>query len=241
MGLKRLLKLKTKFLKSQIVKTTVSMFDAVLFDCDGVLVDSEPITLRVMTASLNAVGLNLTLDQVFAQYIGKSLPEELPSIEAALGKPLPADFIARFRDDRNVALAQEITAIPGVIDLVSRLHLLDLPFAVASGADCAKMEITLGKTGLLPFFKDRIVGSDMVAHTKPAPDVYLKAAQILNVDPRRCLVIEDTPTGTKAGIAAGATVFGFTRFTQAQLLLDAGVSRVFSQMEDLAPMMGIKP
>ena len=213
--------------------------EAVLFDCDGVLVDSEPITLRVMTASFNAIGFPLSYEQVVQRFLGKSLPEEIPAIEAELGRPLPSDFVARFRADRNVALEREIVAIPGVADLIYKLQSLDIPFAVASGADCAKMRITLGKTGLLPYFEDVMVGSDMVAHTKPAPDVYLKAAQILNVDPRRCIVIEDTPTGTHAGLAAGAKVYGFSRFTDAQLLLAAGVTSVFREMAELSNLLGL--
>ena len=212
-------------------------FDAILFDCDGVLVDSEPITLKVMTASLNAVGLPLSYDQVVQQFLGKSLPEEIPVIEAQLGKRLPLDFIAQFRADRNIALQRDIVAIPGVKDVICQLQSLGIAFAVASGADCAKMRITLGNTGLLPFFEGAMVGSDMVAHTKPAPDVYLKAAQLLHVDPRRCVVIEDTPTGTRAGLAAGASVYGFSRFTDAQLLVAAGVSETFSQMSDLPDLL----
>ena len=146
------------------------LFDAVLFDCDGVLVDSEPITLKVMTASLNAVGLTLSYEQVVQRFLGKSLPEEIPWIEAQIGRQLPADFIASFRSDRNIALERDITAIPGISDVIESLRVLNIPFAVASGADCGKMKITLGKTGLLSFFEDRLVGSDMVLHTKPAPD-----------------------------------------------------------------------
>lgn len=214
-------------------------FEAVLFDCDGVLVDSEPITLRVMTASLNAVGLNLSYEQTLVRFLGKSLPEEVPAIEAELGKKLPADFIARFRQDRNVALEREIVAVPGIVELLGLLTRKKIPFAVASGADCAKMQITLGKTGLLPSFERAMVGSDMVAHTKPAPDVYLKAAQILGADPKRCLVIDDTPTGVRAGVAAGATVMGYCTFTAPQLLIEAGASAVFADMAKLPGLLGL--
>ena len=223
----------------QFLKNPNYPFDAILFDCDGVLVDSEPITLKVMTASLNAVGLALNYEQVVQRFLGKSLPEEIPALEAQLGKQLPTDFIARFRSDRNIALARDIVAIPGVGDFIQLLQSLGIAFAVASGADCAKMRITLGTTGLLPLFEGNMVGSDMVAHTKPAPDVYLKAAQLLNVDPRRCVVIEDTPTGTRAGLAAGAKVYGFSRFTDAQLLVEAGVSGVFSDMSELPALLGL--
>ena len=221
------------------MKNAARPFDAILFDCDGVLVDSEPITLKVMTASLNAVGLPLSYPQVVQRFLGKSLPEEIPAIEAELGRPLPSDFIARFRADRNVALERDIVAIPGILDLLVRLQSLGIAFAVASGADCAKMQITLGKTGLLTFFDGAMVGSDMVPHTKPAPDVYLKAADILNVDPRRCIVIEDTPTGTRAGLAAGATVYGFTRFTDVHLLVAAGARSVFNDMSELPELLGL--
>jgi HAD superfamily hydrolase (TIGR01509 family) len=224
---------------TKILKLTSCHFDAVLFDCDGVLVDSEPITLRVMTQHLNRIGLNITYEQTIARFLGKALPEELPAIEAQIGKSAPATFIADFRHDRNLALEKDITAVHGAYDLVQLLKARGIPYAVASGADRVKMGITLGKTGLLADFEHALVGSDSVKHTKPAPDVYLKAAEILGVNPKRCLVIDDTPTGVSAGVAAGAFVLGYAAFTDPKHLLHAGARAVVSRMSDIAHLIGI--
>jgi HAD superfamily hydrolase (TIGR01509 family) len=214
-------------------------FEAVLFDCDGVLVDSEPITLRVMTDSLNELGLNMTFEKTVARFIGKTLDKEIPTIEREIGRPVPSDWLLRFRQARNIALENEIQLVPGIIDTLNQLDAKGIPYAVASGADSAKMQITLGKTGLLARFSHALVGSDMVAATKPAPDVYLLAAKMLKVDPKRCLVVDDTQTGVRAGVASGATVFGFSSFTDPQALLDAGADAVFKRMEKLPQLIGL--
>jgi HAD superfamily hydrolase (TIGR01509 family) len=216
-------------------------FAAVLFDCDGVLVDSEPITLRVMTAALNEIGLKLNYEQTVARFMGKALPEELPAIEAELGYAVPKDFIATFRAQRNIALERDIVSVHGAHALVQQLKAAQIAYAVASGADCVKMRITLGKTGLLGDFEHALVGSDMVAHTKPAPDVYLLAASMLGVNPRDCLVIDDTPTGIRAGVAAGATAIGYANFTDPRALLAAGASAVIHRMQDLPAIIGLPP
>ena len=156
---------------SHIVRNTQFAFDAVLFDCDGVLVDSEPITLRVMCEWLNHIGLKITYEQTIARFLGKALHEEISAIETDIGRPVPVNFIAGFRERRNAALAKDIVAIDGAGELIDRLKSLGIAFAVASGADCAKMRITLGKTNMLSHFEHALVGADMVVHTKPAPDV----------------------------------------------------------------------
>lgn len=225
---------KQPFIKNQFA------FSAILFDCDGVLVDSELITLRVMSDWLNHIGLKITFEQTIARFLGKALQEEIPAIESELGRAVPEDFISGFRERRNLALAQDIVAIKGVREVIDQLKELGIPYAVASGADRVKMGITLGKTNLLSDFEHALVGSDMVEHTKPAPDVYLKAAQLLGVDPKHCLVIDDTPTGTQAGVAAGATVLGFCAFTDPKLLLDAGASAVFNSMAELPKLLGLR-
>jgi HAD superfamily hydrolase (TIGR01509 family) len=215
-------------------------FQAVLFDCDGVLVDSEPITLKVMTEHLNRVGLKISYEETIARFLGKALPEEIPAIEAEIGHAVPQHFIEAFRADRNIALESQIVAVPGIHQLIASLQSHQLPFAVASGADRTKMGITLGKTGLLAHFEHAMVGSDSVTHTKPAPDVYLKAAHILGVDPKACLVLDDTPTGVRAGVAAGATVVGYAAFTQASQLFQAGAHAVIHSLPELTRFLGFR-
>jgi len=235
--------------------------DAVLFDCDGVLVDSEPITNGVLTAMLNELGLGFTLEQTMRTFMGKALREELSIIESLAGRPLPPDWYGGFARRRDEALAREVKAVPHVADALDALVATGLPHAVASGADRSKMRVTLGATGLLDRFEtagarivaaappgtvghtvgivpgSRIFGADMVERAKPAPDVYLLAARALGVDAARCAVVEDTPTGTAAGVAAGSLVLGYCAHTDARALLAAGAHAVFDDMRRLPALL----
>lgn len=212
---------------------------AVLFDCDGVLVDSEPITNAVLRDMLNEQGLDYTLERTMQAFVGRSVKEEIPRIEGWIGRSLPSDWHPQFVRRRDEALLREVQAVDGIHAVVEQLAALGLPFAVASGADRPKMRLTLGKCGLLPHFEQRMFGSDMVARTKPAPDVYLLAMKTLDLDPARVIVIEDTPTGTRAGVAAGATVFGLASLMPADRLIEAGATRVFRHMRELPAMLGL--
>ena len=212
-------------------------FDALIFDCDGVLVDSEPITNRVLRDMLRELGLDIDLDTTIATFLGKAVREELDTIESMTGRKLPADWYAQFVARRNATLQQEITPIEGIGALVEHLRALPLPFAVASGADRTKMRLMLQRCALLSHFEHALFGADMVAHAKPAPDVYLLAIRHLAVAASRTAVIEDSPTGVRAGVAAGATVFGFSRFTAASDLLAAGAVATFESMADVPALL----
>ncbi len=216
-------------------------FDAILFDCDGVLVDSEAITNQMIANTLNAYGATVTIDQAMEAFLGRSLRESADVVAMLIGKPAPEAFFTDFLRERDAALATRVQAVPGIAAVVAALQTLGKPFAVASGADVHKMGITLGRTQLLHAFAGRMFGSDHVAHSKPAPDVYLFAAKALGVDPRRCAVVEDTPTGTRAGVAAGATVFAYAgaAHSDANALLAAGASAVFCDMAALPHLLGL--
>ncbi len=232
--------------------------DAVVFDCDGVLVDSEPITNRVLTAMLNELGLGFTVEQTMRTFMGKALRDELDIIERLAGRRLPPDWYAGFATRRDAALAREVKAVPGIEAVLDALAAGGVPHAVASGADRAKMRLTLGTTGLLGRFESeaarivasspaargahvvpgsRLFGADMVERAKPAPDVYLLAARAIGADPVRCAVIEDTPTGTAAGVAAGALVLGYCAHTDPRALLAAGAAAVFDDMRRLPALI----
>jgi beta-phosphoglucomutase-like phosphatase (HAD superfamily) len=235
--------------------------DAVIFDCDGVLVDSEPITNGVLTEMLVELGLKFTLEQTMRTFMGKSLRDELTIIETLAGRRLPADWYAGFVSRRDAALASRVLTVAGIAGALDALERRGVPYAVASGADRAKMRLTLGTTGLLDRFEtpaarilsaapagtlahgvapitgSRLFGADMVERAKPAPDVYLLAARALGIDPARCAVIEDTPTGTTAGVAAGAMVLGFCAHTDPRALLAAGATAVFDDMRRLPTLL----
>ena len=211
--------------------------DAVVFDCDGVLVDSEPITNGVLSEMLVELGLDFDLERTISTFMGKSVKDELVIIEAMIGRRLPADWHPQFVRRRDAALAVKIREVPGVRAVIERLVALGMPFAVASGADCAKMRLTLGTCRLLTYFESHMFGADMVARAKPAPDVYVLAMKTLGVAPERTIVIEDTPTGTRAGVAAGAVVYGLTTLNTAATLHEAGASLTFAHMYELAALL----
>ncbi|HEY8608575.1 MAG TPA: HAD family hydrolase [Noviherbaspirillum sp.] len=211
----------------------MARFDMVAFDCDGVLVDSELATCKVLAAMLCELGWNITLQETYSAFVGRLVRDEIPMIEQRIGRPAPPDFYQQFVARRNAALAQGVAPVRNVAAAVERLHAAGMKFCVASGADRPKMELTLGKTGLRPWFEGRMFSGMEVARTKPAPDVYLQAAQVMGVAPERCLVVEDTPTGITAARAAGMTVYGYAELMDAQLLLEAGAERVFDDMAQL--------
>ncbi len=182
-----------------------------LFDCDGVLVDSEPITNGVLRAMLDEMGWTLTAAECMRIFVGKAVKDEAAMIEARTGRPVTEEWLASFRERRNVALVKELGPIEGAVKAVKKIHALyQGRIACASGADRFKVELQLEKCGLMPYFKGRIFSGHEMPRSKPAPDVYLAAAAALGVQPARCAVVEDTVTGVAAGVAAGATVFGYS-------------------------------
>lgn len=209
-------------------------FEAVLFDCDGVLVDSEPITNRVLREMLGELGWQLTQDACMRLFVGKSLKEELTIIAAATGRAVDNAWLYGFQQRRNAALMDELLPIPNVHEAVQRIHAHhDARIACASGADRIKVEMQLRKVGLMDYFDGRVFSGYETPRSKPFPDVYLAAAKALQVDPRRCAVVEDTVTGIAAGVAAGATVFGYLPQGDGAALRAAGAVETFSDMADL--------
>jgi HAD superfamily hydrolase (TIGR01509 family) len=212
-------------------------FDAVLFDCDGVLVDSEPITNRVLTEMLGELGWQLSVAETMRIFVGKAV-----RVEARTGFAITTDWLMQFRARRNAALDLELRAISGAPSAVRELHAaLDGRIAVASGADRIKVELQLVKAGILDCFEGRIFSGHEMPRSKPYPDVYLAAAAGLGVDPARCAVVEDTVTGATAGVAAGATVFGYCPVelghSSATALHGAGAAHVFRDMAELPALL----
>jgi HAD superfamily hydrolase (TIGR01509 family) len=213
-------------------------FDAVLFDCDGVLVDSESITNGVLCEMLEELGWKLTPAECMRIFLGKAIKDEAALIEAHTGQPLSEDWMVRFRERRNTRLAHEVKPIEGAVEAVKHLHArLKGRIACASGADRPKVEMQMQKCGLMPYFAGRIFSGHDLPRSKPAPDVYLVAARAVNVAPHRCLVIEDTVTGVTSGVAAGATVWGYSPpeagHDAPEALRKAGASAIFTRMADL--------
>lgn len=211
--------------------------EAVVFDCDGVLVDSERITNGVIAEMLCEQGLDIDTEGSMRLFMGKTVMELLPEIEQMTGRPLPQTWYPEFLRRRDEGLRERVEAVPGIHKIMAYLISHSMPYAVASGADRPKMHLTLGKCGLLDLFEPVMFGRDMVDRGKPAPDVYQLAMKTIDVDPARTIVIEDTPTGTAAGLAAGATVLGYSGTGNDDALREAGANQVFDDMLKLPAIL----
>ena len=223
-------------------------FDAVLFDCDGVLVDSEPITNGVLRDMLQEAGWELSPSECMQLFIGKAVKDEVALIEAQTGKRIDDAWMAQFRDRRDAGLRARLLPIASSLDAVAAIHARYAGrIACASGADRAKVELQLAMCGLMPYFDGRIFSGYEQPRSKPFPDVYLAAAAALGVDAKRCAVVEDSVTGVVAGIAAGATVFGYAPLMQidrltggsghADALRAAGATSIFTDMAKLPTLL----
>ncbi|WP_370882539.1 HAD family hydrolase [Kineosporia succinea] len=219
-------------------------FRAVLFDCDGVLVDSEQITNGVLRVMLNEMGWDIGPVECFERFVGRSLKDEFGVIEQYTGVRVGPDWLGEFRRRRDAALASDLEEIPGAGDTARALTAtFGGRVACASGADRGKVEMQLARVGLLELFAGKIYSGEEMPRSKPAPDVYLAAAAGLGVDPARCAVIEDTVSGTTAGVAAGATVFGYCppgslSHSRPEHLLGAGAAHIFTSMKELPGLLG---
>ena len=210
---------------------------AVLFDCDGVLVDSETITNRVLHRYLNDEGWALSVEDCMRIFIGKMVRSETALIEANIGRSIDDDWMAVFYERRNQALREELVAIPDSDLAVNAAYqVFQGNIACASGADLGKVLMQLQKVALQPYFKHVLSGHDC-KRNKPFPDVYLKAASALDADISRCIVIEDSMTGVTSGASAGAEVWAYcpenAHFSEDQLQL-AGAKLCFKSMKDLS-------
>jgi HAD superfamily hydrolase (TIGR01509 family) len=204
-------------------------FDLVIFDNDGVLVDSEWHANGILADLLCAAGLSCTREDCIRDYMGSSLPRVREIAEARLGRLLPRDLEDRYHARLFEAFRTELTAVPGVADVLAQLT---TPTCVASSGTHERIRLALTSTGLLTRFDGRIFSAQDVARGKPAPDLFLHAAKTLGCAPERCAVIEDSPLGVEGANRAGMTAFGFARMMPAERLRQAS-GGVFSSMDEL--------
>jgi HAD superfamily hydrolase (TIGR01509 family) len=211
----------------------------VIFDCDGVLVDSERIANRVLAEVLTDCGLPTTEDEAVDQYKGRILRDVTARAEASLGRPLPDGWIDRFESARAGAFREELKAIPGAREAVQAVTDAGVRACVATQGKPNKTELTLGLTGLRELFEDNTVFTAYeVERGKPFPDLFLHAAESMGVDPAFTVVIEDTTLGVEAAEAAGMDVFGYTADNDAELLAGAGAIP-FSSMYQVPALLGL--
>lgn len=212
-------------------------YDLVIFDCDGVLVDTERIAVAVESRMLTEMGWPLTPDDIVARFVGRSTKAMLDAVAAELGAEAAQRFDEESHAETRRAFATDLRAVDGVADVVEALRLAAVPTCVASSGSHDKMRLTLGVTGLWDTFEGRIVSVDDVANGKPAPDLFLHAAATMGVDPTRCAVIEDSEPGVHAAIAAGMTPYGFTGGLAADGVLAAAGAIPFAEMAELAALL----
>ena len=181
-------------------------FELVIFDCDGVLVDSERIGVRVEAEFLGELGWPLTEAEVVERFMGRTAEYMDEAIEAQLGSLLPQDWKDQFQRRYREAFAAELVPVDGVLEALDQIT---SPTCVASSGSHDKLRFTLGHTGLYERFEGRIFSGYEVASGKPAPDLFLHAAASMGWDPADCAVVEDSPAGVEAGLRAGMRVFGY--------------------------------
>lgn len=182
-------------------------FDLVIFDCDGVLVDSEKISAAMLIAELGAMGITVDMPYVARHFLGRSYPVVMSQIRRDFGIDLPEGFEEAYRNRLLAAFSESLTAMPGVARVLSGLR---LPWCVATSSSPRRVEASLRMTGLWDLARGRVFTASEVANGKPAPDLFLHAAARMGASPARSLVIEDSLTGIRAGRAAGMIVWRFT-------------------------------
>ena len=207
--------------------------DLIIFDCDGVLVDSEVLSCGCLSKVLHERGVELSIEQVLRLFLGRSTADVIEYCRAA-GNPLRNDFLTDLSLRIRETFRCQLESIAGVETLLSELR---IPFCVASSSDLERVSFSLELTGLAGHFGDRVYTSQMVRCGKPAPDLFLHAAAAMGSKPDRTLVIEDSVSGVKAAKAAGMRVWGFVggthyRYQSNGLLRDAGADRIFDRIAD---------
>ncbi|GAA4066017.1 HAD family hydrolase [Streptomyces shaanxiensis] len=211
-------------------------YDLVIFDNDGVLVDSEPISNRLLAEYLTELGHPTSYEDSIRDYMGSAMHRIHDLIEERTGQRLPADFDDVFHVRVFAAFERELKAVDGAADVVARLAEGGVPYCVASSGSHERIRVGHRTTGLDRWFDDgRIFSSQDVGRGKPAPDLFLYAAERMGVAPARCVVVEDSPLGVQAAVAAGMDVLGFTAMTPVGRL--EGATRLFSDMGELADLL----
>jgi len=217
----------------------VGALDLVVFDCDGVLVNTEPTATRVLVAMLARVGMVMGEPECLRTFVGRSAATCLAMIAERRGAPLPAGFATDWDATLFAELGRGVAPVPGVVAALDAIEALSLSTCVASSGSHERMRITLGTSGLLPRFTGRIFSATEVARGKPFPDVFLHAAEQMGVAPARAVVVEDTPAGVTAAVAAGMTVFGYVGGDVADPReLAAAGARPFRSMSELPRLLG---
>jgi HAD superfamily hydrolase (TIGR01509 family) len=209
--------------------------ELVIFDCDGVLIDSDRISLRVQAEMLCELGVPTSYDACVRDFLGIGMPATLAAITAGLGRPVPPKWIDDLEEAVRNAFTHELTPAPGIVEALNQIT---APTCIASSGSHDKMRFTLGLTDLYRSFEGRIFSGDEVEHGKPAPDLFLYAARSMATAAAGCVVVEDSPSGVRAAKAAGMGVLGYAATTPKGWLHQADV--IFADMADLPALIACR-
>lgn len=213
--------------------------ELVIFDCDGVLVDSETISNEVLARMLSAQGLPTTTETARRDYQGLLLADILSRAQEQLGHALPDDWLTRYEHDREVAFRRELTPIAGAAEAVRYVRESGVAVCVASQGKLSKTRLSLALTGLSDLFaNEALFSAHSVARGKPHPDLFLSAAGAMGVSPSRCLVVEDSSSGVTAAVAAGMRVIGYSADADELALREAGAD-VLRSLDELPAYLGV--
>ncbi|HTW82540.1 MAG TPA: HAD-IA family hydrolase [Candidatus Sulfotelmatobacter sp.] len=210
----------------------------IIFDCDGVLVDSERIVNAIESRELRRLGIELSPDEVRRRFKGKTIDEDNAEIERIAGTRVPASWTYDYAMASALGFVRELRAVDGVEGVIARVQAAGVASCVASQSPPARVALSLVVTNLDRYFGERVYTASVVARPKPAPDLFLYAAAALGVAPERSVVIEDSPSGVRAAVAAGMDVYGYAADEDAHALAAAG-ARVFTAMAELPALLGV--
>lgn len=213
-------------------------YDLVIFDNDGVLVDSEPISNTILAGYLTELGHPTSYEESIRDYMGSAMHRIHELVLERTGRRLPEDFDDIFHGRVFAAFERELQPVFGVSEMLEKLTADGVPYCVGSSGSHERIRVGHGKTGLDRWFpSERVFSSQDVGRGKPAPDLFLHAAREMDVAPERCVVIEDSPLGVQAAVAAGMDVYGFTGMTPAEKLTKAGATGLFGRMAELLALL----
>ncbi|WP_405839463.1 HAD family hydrolase [Streptomyces platensis] len=219
-------------------------YDLVIFDNDGVLVDSEPISNRILAGYLTELGHPTSYEDSLRDYMGGAMHRIHEAVLQRSGKRLPDGFDEGFHALVFDEFRRTLEPVAGVREVLEKLAADGVPYCVGSSGSHERIRVALTTTGLWERFAgadggvgERIFSSQDVGRGKPAPDLFLHAAQKMGVAPERCAVVEDSPLGVRAAVAAGMDVYGFTAMTSAEKLTEAGATALFAHMAELPALL----
>ena len=213
------------------------MVKCIIFDCDGVLVDTEKIGNGILLAMAQEHGFEMELEDAYRYFNGRNLKDCFRHIEEAIHQKLPENFETEYREKSFEAFKTQVKPMEGIVDFIRNIEKLKIPYCVASSGPVDKIRLNLEVAGLLDKFEDRIFSSYQIGSWKPEPGIFLHAATVMGFEVKDCIVVEDSKAGVKAGISGGFKVYGFANGFNNDDLEEEG-AELFRSYEELSEKLG---